>query len=130
VNLKRFFARTAVAALIAAGVVIVPVLTPVTAAADQAKTTETCTLKITGMTCGGCAVSVKMAAKKVDGVTEAKVSYENGLAEVIYDPSKTTPDKIVKAITENSGFKAELQPSPKSSRTLTVEGLPRRGQHY
>jgi len=128
--LKRFFARTAVAALVAAGVMIVPVLTPVTAAADQAKTTETCTLKITGMTCGGCAVAVKMAAKKVDGVAEVKVSYENGLAEVTYDPAKTTPEKIAEAITKNSGFKAELQPSPKSAMALTVEGLPRRGQQY
>lgn len=129
--MKRFFARAAVAAaLVAAGVALVPVLTPGTAAADQTKAAETCKLKITGMTCGGCAVSVKMAAKKVDGVTEAKVSYENGLAEVTYDPSKTTPEKIASAITKTSGFKAELQPSPKSSRTLTVEGLPRRGQHY
>ena len=55
---------------------------------------------------------------------------ENGLAEVTYDPAKTTPEKIAKAITENSGFKAELQPSPKSSIALTVEGLPRRGQQY
>jgi len=129
VNLKRFFARTAVVrALVAAGVAVVPVLTPVTAADDQTKAAETCKLKITGMTCPGCAVSVKMAAKKVGGVIEAKVTYENGLAEVTYDPAKTTPEKITKAITENSGFKAEPPSSPKSSRTLTVEGLPRRGQ--
>jgi len=111
VDLKRLIARTAMAALVGTGVAVVPPLTPATAAADQTKKTETCTLKITGMTCGGCAVAVKMAAKKVDGVAEANVSYENGRADVTYDPAKTTPEKIAKAITENSGFKAELQPS-------------------
>ncbi|MBA2514395.1 MAG: heavy-metal-associated domain-containing protein [Solirubrobacterales bacterium] len=94
---------------------MVPGLRPAIAAAaqNQPTRTETCTLKITGMTCGGCAVSVKMAAKNVKGVSEAKVSYENGRAEVTYDPAKTTPEKIATAITQNSGFKAEPQPSVK-----------------
>lgn len=75
----------------------------------QAQETAKCTLKVTGMTCGGCAAAVKSAAKKVDGVKEADVSYEKGLAEVTYDPAKTTPKAIAQAITERSGFKAEVQ---------------------
>jgi copper chaperone len=66
------------------------------------------TLKVEGMTCGGCAAAVKMAAEKVDGVKEAKVSHEKGTAEVVYDPDKTTPEAIAKAITEKSGFKASV----------------------
>ena len=77
--------------------------------APEAQKTAACTLKVTGMTCGGCAAAVKSAAKKVDGVKEANVSYDKGLAEVTYDPTKTNPKAIAQAITERSGFKAEVQ---------------------
>lgn len=73
------------------------------------KKSEKCTLKITGMTCAGCAAAVKMAAKKVDGVTAIDVSYKDGKADVTFDPGKTTPDAIAKAVTNGSGFKAEVQ---------------------
>lgn len=116
-NLKRIITRTAMATLVGAGVAIVPAVSTALATAeqkqDESKKIASCTLKITGMTCGGCAVAVKMAAKKVDGVADANVSHENGRADVTYDPAKTTPEKIAKAITENSGFKAELQSSGK-----------------
>jgi hypothetical protein len=35
-------------------------------------------------------------------------SARSGTAEVSYDPAKTSPDVIAKAVTENSGFKAEV----------------------
>jgi copper chaperone CopZ len=79
--------------------------------------TQVCTLKVSGMTCAGCEAAVRIAARSVAGVTEAKASYAKGNAEVTYDPSKTAPDAIAKAITEKSGFKAEYVPSPdKKSR--------------
>jgi copper chaperone CopZ len=81
----------------------------VAATADDTSKTAVCTLKITGMTCGGCAAAVKSAAKKVHGVKDAQVSYEQGRAEVTYDPARTTPDAIAKAVTERSGFTAEIQ---------------------
>lgn len=79
------------------------------ARADDGQKMLVCTLKVTGMTCGGCAAAVKSAAKKADGVKEAEVSYEKGLADVTYDPAKTNPKAIAQAITERSGFKAEVQ---------------------
>jgi copper chaperone CopZ len=83
-----------------------------TRATDDHKTenpaTQTCSLKVSGMTCAGCEAAVRMAARSIDGVKEAKVSYATGSAEVTYDPGKTTPDAISKIITEKSGFKAEL----------------------
>jgi mercuric ion binding protein len=82
--------------------------------AQQRATTKTCTLKMTGMTCAGCTTAVKLAAKKIDGVKDATVSYEKSTAEIIYDPAKTTPDAIAKAVTTQSGFKAEVQKGPKS----------------
>ncbi len=74
---------------------------------DDRQQTQICTLKVAGMTCGGCEAAVKMAAKKVDGVKDAKASHEKGTAEITYDPSKTNPEAIANAITKNSGFKAE-----------------------
>ena len=69
--------------------------------------TQVCTLKVTGMTCAGCEAAVRMAARSVDGVTDVKVSYAKGNAEVTFDPSKTTPGAIAKVVTDKSGFKAE-----------------------
>lgn len=99
----------------AIGVVLVALAAPglttlaSTGAQDQAQKTATCTLQVTGMTCGGCAVAVKMAALKVDGVKDATVSYEDKRADITYDPAKTNPEAIAKAVTEKSGFTASVQ---------------------
>jgi copper chaperone len=69
--------------------------------------TKVCTLKVTGMTCAGCEAAVKIAAKKVEGVTDVTVSYDKAAAQVTYDPAKTTPEAIAKAIREKTGYKAE-----------------------
>ena len=60
---------------------------------------ETVTLEVQGMTCAACPITVKMALKKVPGVTDVKVDYKSGIAEVNYDPMKTSPDELAKAIT-------------------------------
>ena len=68
----------------------------------------TCKLKVTGMTCGGCESAVKLAAKRVDGVKAVTASARSRAAEVAYDASKTSAEAIAKAVTTNSGFKAEV----------------------
>src|SRR5215212_8665756 len=70
----------------------------------------TCTLKVSGMTCAGCEVAVRLAARRVDGVRDVTVSYAKGKAEVTYDPAKTSPAAIAAAITKKSGFTAEQVP--------------------
>lgn len=111
--MKHFLARTAVAALIGTGVALIPAVAPMLKAGqakqEQPKKNATCTLNVAGMSCGGCAAAVKMAAKKVDGVADADVNYEKGRAVVTYDPAKTTPDKIAKAVADGTGYKAEVQ---------------------
>lgn len=47
------------------------------------------------------------AARNVDGVKAVKAHSDKGIAEVTYDPAKTTPAAIAKVISEKSGFKAE-----------------------
>lgn len=70
--------------------------------------TQVATLKMTGMFCGGCEAAVQYAAREVEGVTAVRASADTGIAEVTYDPAKTTPAAIAKVITEKSGFKAEV----------------------
>jgi copper chaperone CopZ len=70
--------------------------------------TKTVTLKITGMTCGGCANHVSTALKKVEGVLEQEVKYPGDTAVVKYDASKTSEEKIIAAIVK-AGYKAEVQ---------------------
>ncbi|MBI2827718.1 MAG: heavy-metal-associated domain-containing protein [Acidobacteria bacterium] len=81
------------------------------AAADRSNTGDTCVVNVEDMACAGCAVAVKMAAGKLDGVTNVDVSLEQIQARVAYDPAKTTPSAIVEAITVGAGFEADPQPA-------------------
>lgn len=76
--------------------------------AKPAEATKVCTVKVTGMTCSGCEAAVRLAAKQIDGVKEAKASYAKGTAEVTYDPAKTAPDAIAKTIAQKTGYKTEV----------------------
>ncbi len=67
-----------------------------------------CALKVSGMTCGGCAGMVEKSLLKLEGVTTAKVDYKTGEAQVEFDAKKTTPKKIVAAFNQaHSGFRVE-----------------------
>ncbi len=46
---------------------------------------ETLTLKVNGMTCGGCVRSVKKVLESVPGVRSAEVSLEQAQATVLLD---------------------------------------------
>ena len=71
-----------------------------------------CALKVSGMTCGGCAGMVEKGLLKLEGVTTAKVDYKTGEAQVAFDSKKTTPEKIVAAFNQaNSGFRVEQSKS-------------------
>lgn len=78
----------------------------VTAGSNLQASLPTCIIKVEGMACGACAARVEREAKKIDGVTAAKVSQPKGRAEVTYDPAKTSPDTIARIITEKTGFAA------------------------
>lgn len=73
-----------------------------------AEATKVCTVKVTGMTCSGCEAAVKIAAKQIDGVTAASASYAKGTADVTYDPAKTSPEAIAKAIAAKTGYKTAV----------------------
>lgn len=56
------------------------------------------TLRVTGMTCGGCVLGVRKVLTRLDGVEKADVSYEKGLATVTFDARKVTVEQMVAAI--------------------------------
>lgn len=64
-------------------------------------------VKVTGMTCGGCASKVHSALIKTTGIIEDEVKYPGDVAVIKYDASKTSEAEILKTI-EKTGFKAEV----------------------
>ena len=91
--MRKLLASLALASLVA---------TPVWAA------TQTVTLAVPGMTCAACPITVKKALTKVEGVIEAKVTWEPKEAVVTYDDAKTTPAALTKA-TENAGYPSTVK---------------------
>jgi copper chaperone len=67
-------------------------------------------LDVAGMTCGGCAVAVRAAVKKLEGVKKATVSYEGHSAVVTYDSAKVELSRILEAIGD-AGFRAKVAPT-------------------
>ena len=66
---------------------------------------ETTTIKVDGMSCGGCVKSVTGVLTALDGVAKADVSLEQKQAVVEFDAAKVTRDQL-KAAIEAAGFDA------------------------
>ena len=72
-------------------------------------------ISIKGMTCGGCEKSVSAALTEVPGVLKVvRVSYEEEVAEVCFDPNKTTGEALTTAVA-NKGYEAEIIPAVATS---------------
>ncbi len=70
--------------------------------------TKTVTLSVPSMTCATCPITVKVALSKVEGVIDAKVTWEPKEAVVTYDDTKTTPAALTEA-TENAGYPSTVK---------------------
>jgi mercuric ion binding protein len=75
--------------------------------AVPAEATQVATIEVEGMTCGGCAIGVRTALKRLDGVAKAEVSYEEQRAVVTFDPAKVGTDQLLGAV-RKFGYKATL----------------------
>ncbi len=53
------------------------------------------TLRIQGMTCDGCSRSIEQALSREQGVMEARVSWQEGLAELTYDAALTDEERVL-----------------------------------
>ena len=66
---------------------------------------ETTTIKVDGMSCGGCVKSVTGVLTALDGVAKAEVSLEQKQAVVEFDAAKVTRAQLAQVI-EDAGFDA------------------------
>ena len=74
-------------------------------------------LKLIGMHCASCAVTIEKKLRSTEGVVEASVSFAAEDATVVYDPSKTSLKRIVEAV-RSVGYDVY-----KEEYLLTVENL-------
>jgi copper chaperone len=70
------------------------------------KMTESITLTVTGMKCGGCESNVSSKLNAIDGVLSVKASSKDKEVKVDFDAKKTGLNAIKTAITE-AGYSAE-----------------------
>ena len=61
---------------------------------------QTETIKVTGMTCGGCTSAVTRALVAVDGVHNVNVSLAGGEVKVDFDEKLTSTEFLVAAVTD------------------------------
>ncbi|MDP2808872.1 MAG: cation transporter [Rhodocyclaceae bacterium] len=66
---------------------------------------ETTTIKVSGMSCGGCVKSVTKVLTELPGVAKAEVILQPGEARVEYDASQVTREAMAQAIAD-AGFEA------------------------
>lgn len=75
---------------------------------QQVGDTATVKLHISGMTCGSCPVTARVALKKLPGVFDAHVTLDDSLGVVRYDPRKVTPAQIASQLTGLTGYGARI----------------------
>ncbi len=67
---------------------------------------ESVSLDVTGMKCGGCESNVKSKLNAIDGVMNVEAMSKEKKVNVDFDPEKTNVEKISEAIIE-AGFAIE-----------------------
>jgi mercuric ion binding protein len=69
---------------------------------------RTVTLDVQNMTCSVCPITVKKALEQVAGVQQATVNYESKTANVLFDDTVATTDKLIKATTD-AGYPSTIK---------------------
>ncbi len=69
-------------------------------------------LHISGMTCGSCPTTARIALTKLAGVYAATVTLDDSLGVVRYDPRRVTPAQIVSHLARLTGYRATVLPNP------------------
>jgi Cu+-exporting ATPase len=68
---------------------------------------ETLEIPVEGMTCAACQVGIQRALRRTPGVRDANVHLMLKSATVTFDPTATTPEKLVEVI-RDTGYEAEV----------------------
>jgi copper chaperone CopZ len=89
--------------------------------AEQRADTALARFGVSGMTCGACATTARLALHRLQGVYSAAVSYDSASALVRYDPRRVTPAQIAQHLERLTGYRATLlagetatQPRPRN----------------
>ncbi|MCK5120565.1 MAG: mercuric reductase [Methylomarinum sp.] len=61
---------------------------------------ESVSLAVTGMKCGGCESNVKTKLNAIDGVLSVEATSKENKVDIEFDAEKTNADVLIKAITE------------------------------
>ncbi len=64
------------------------------------------TLKVGGMTCGGCVNAVTKALKALEGVKEVAVSLQAGEATIEFDEQTTSSERL-RATFQSAGYEVQ-----------------------
>lgn len=64
---------------------------------------ESVSLAVSGMKCGGCENAIKLRLSELDGVLNVEASHLNKKVDVVFDESKISVEEIEDSI-EASGF--------------------------
>ena len=64
---------------------------------------ESITMKVQGMTCGGCVASVERVLRELDGVQKVDVSLEKGEASIAFDAARVQQEDL-RAAVEDAGY--------------------------
>jgi mercuric ion binding protein len=70
-------------------------------------------IKVEGMTCPLCTMTIKKNLKKQNGVVKAKVKLNTEIATVKFDDNNITKEQLLKAI-EEVGYKGKFIPNNES----------------
>lgn len=93
---------------------------PITA--GQRADTATARLHISGMTCGTCPTTARVALARVPGVYSASVTLVDSLGVVRYDPARVSPKRIAAQLTTLTGYGATILPDTSSVSPRTRRG--------
>ena len=78
--------------------------------------TSTARLHISGMTCGTCPTTARIALRRVTGVYDAKVTLDDSLGVVHYDPARVTAKTIAEQLTRLTGYHTTILGDSVASR--------------
>ncbi len=68
--------------------------------------TESVSLTVTGMKCGGCEANVTGKIKEIEGIISVSANHKDNLVELEFDENKTALDTI-KQVIADAGFTIE-----------------------
>lgn len=117
---------------IAASIAALLMILFVIPASAQSKSKEEIKIK-TSAECGMCKTTIEKALAFEKGVKKAELNLETKEITVVYNPKKTTPDQIRKAIS-NAGYDADdVKANPKVYQQLPEcckkDGMKNHGKH-